>query len=179
MSFSWSQNFTGIQKDEMSKIIYARAAQKVDSILHALFRAMFPVPIIELSPFLLVLVHLGLGTYSIDSWLTLYHIWWGQIVQLSCIDHLFFRLIRIPFELNSSFRCACATVYESFSGACFTCVNFVAIAFLVGSMTYLRACWIDLKSIFDVHIGTLNRESVLEMAEYVKEAVDLHNRVIR
>lgn len=96
-------------------------------------------------------------------------------------DIYFFSFVnhRTPFELNTASRWALMVLFESIVGVCGVCVVFTLTCLLIGSMIYVEACLLDIKSIFIDHIDPLSKrkDSELLLLEFCKEAVDLHERV--
>lgn len=68
-------NFAGMRKDEISKVIYQRAVQKINFAMNIFTKGLFLLVIMHLSPFILVLLHFFMGKYSIDSWFFYYPVW--------------------------------------------------------------------------------------------------------
>lgn len=94
---------------------------------------------------------------------------------------LFSQNARTPFELDTASRCAIVVLFQAFAAACWVCVNCIVTCFLSGSVLYVEACLFDIKSIFVNRIdpSTKHKESARLIVGYVKDAVDLHQRVIR
>lgn len=86
---------------------------------------------------------------------------------------------RTPFELNTASRWTLLVLFESVIGACSGSVVCIMICLLMGSMVYVKACLVDIKSIFVAHIDPLSKrkDSELLLVEFCKEAIDLHERV--
>lgn len=89
---NWSRfngKIVGMEEDQMSQIVYARAAQRINAAMKIIATVEFPVPFLYLLPFVLVFCHWCLGKYTIDSWFLYYSLWWVRIKrQVPCNDSL-------------------------------------------------------------------------------------------
>lgn len=83
--------------------------------------------------------------------------------------------------MNTIARCAIVAVFELMVAICFVSVSSAVTCLLIGSMAYMEAFKLDIKSIFVAHIDPLAREedTALLVTEYIKKAVELHQRVNR
>lgn len=68
-------HFAGIRTGEMTKLMYTRAALRINSAMKIVAIGFFPAPVMHLSPFVTVFVHLCMRSYTIDSWIFYYGVW--------------------------------------------------------------------------------------------------------
>lgn len=78
--------------------------------------------------------------------------------------------------------CLYIVLFEALVGFGLVAVVCVVNCLLIASMIYMQTCLFDIKSMFVLHVDTLSKSkknSELLLLEFCKEAIGLHERVIR
>lgn len=95
-------------------------------------------------------------------------------------EFFLFQNNRTPFEQNSAISCATIVLFEAFASVYMSNAFCTVGALFLVSMTYAEACLLDIKSIYlQVNRLSGSKKSESRMIECCKDAVDLHERVIR
>lgn len=136
------------------------------------------------SALFLVLYHLVIGAYTIKSWTFNYLVWSVVLLSISSQHFIWFSfslIHRIPFELDSTYRCFLFIVFQALVSDCFACVYCTITGTMLVSMIYVDTFLLDIKFIFDNHVGLnfARRDDNFLMRLKCKEAIMLHARVIQ
>lgn len=96
------------------------------------------------------------------------------------LNSYLFRIHRTPYELNTGLRKASIVLFEALVGLCILSIIASVTCVLVATMIYVEAYLLDIKSIFlEVDRLSKHKNMELEMFKCCKEAIDLHDRVLR
>lgn len=95
-------------------------------------------------------------------------------------DFFLFINDRTPFGQNTATRCAAVVLFEALVVVCIVSLICTMTGLFLGSMIYVKACFLDIKSIY-LQVNRLSKCKKSEwcLVESCKDATDIHDRVNR